>query len=812
MLKNYLKIALRIIKRQKGYTLINVVGLACGLASFILILLYVRYELSFDLYHKNADLIYRVTSEDKGRIYMNSFQMAQAHPGVALYAKSDFPEVKSIARFNRLNNVRISYKENHFLEDNFFYAEPEIFDIFFFPLLKGDPKMVLQDPFSIFLSEEMANKYFGNDDPIGKIIRYEDEYDFKVTGVFKNLPKNSHFTMDFVIPFKTSEELFGRDLNAYDGGMCYTYVLLQDPYNLTELEDKLSALPDKYFYDNPDMKERRQLKYHLQSLSKIHLHSHLNFELTENSDIRNIYISLLIGILILVIACINYLNLVTARSAQRGREVGIRKVVGAQRLQLIKQFFGESILLTAIAFGLSIILVLDVLPEFSAFMERDLSFNITQDFTLFIWIFAVVIIVGLFAGCYPALIISAYKPVFVFRGKFKGGSKGSTLRNILVLSQFTISIVLIVCTLVIRNQVNYMNNKDSGYNRDQIVVVQVRDESIHKNMEALKTELLKHPNVTSASISSHVPNNMDWQLRVHWPEMPEDISIIMNFATVDYEFTDLYGIELIEGRGFSQDHPSDENGAFLFNEAAVKSLNWESPVNKEFDDWFISREGFKTGRVVGVMKDFHMLSLHNKIEPLYLYLPPKSTNYENRRMFFNRYLSVKLNSENMSETLVYVENQIANFSPQYPFEYYFFDEMYGKAYDEEQRMRSMFITFSIIAIGISCLGLFGLASYSASARTKEIGVRKVLGASVSNLIFYLSKEFTKWVLLANLIGWPIAYFVMNNWLQNFAYQIEIGWMVFLGSGALVLLIALLTVCTQAIKVSLTNPVEALRYE
>jgi putative ABC transport system permease protein len=811
VLKNYLTIAFRSLKRQKVYSLINIVGLAIGMAVFILIALYVQYELSFDRYHENVDQIFRVTCEDRARVHLNSYHHAQAHQGVALALKGDMPEVEAATRFWRFNNVQLAIDNKNFMEDNFIVGDPDFFDVFSFSLVKGDPETVFADPFSIILSENMAQKYFGTEDPMNQVIRYEHEHDLKVTGVLKNIPKNSHFNIDFIVPLGMRNIIAGRNVTTLFDYFCYIYFRVRKNTDLVELGRKLNLLPEKHFYTNLEMREHRQIKYDMQPITKIHLHSQLNFEISNNSNIGNIYISLAIAFLILVIACINYMNLAMARSAQRNKEVGIRKVVGANRRQLAKQFYSESLFFAILALILSISIIQIVLPTFNWFFDRHLSFDLFENYQFAIFNFAVVLFIGLVGGSYPALLMSSSIPLTVLKGMLQSNSKG-TLRNMLMIVQFSISIILVACALVVRNQIHFMKTKDLGYNTAQIVTIRIRDENISPKIETLKNELLRHPNVRAVSWSAHLPNQIDWELRIHYPGMSEEDVTLMNFTVVDYDFIGLYGIDIAKGRNFSRDFSTDANGAFLLNESAVQLLGWKSPVGKDFDDWYVSREGFHTARIVGVVNDFHNLSLHKKIKPLYLYLPPQNLDYGNSRIFFHNYLSVKITSSHIPETISYLKEQMKKFSPQYPLEYQFFNEIFDRSYHTEKRTQQMLGAFAMIAILIACFGLFGLTALVTEQRTKEIGIRKVLGATVPNIVALLNLEFIKWILVANIIAIPIVYFAMNEWLQNFVYRVNIGVGIFILSASLALTVAMITMSYQSIKAAMMNPVESLRYE
>jgi len=787
MFKNYLLVTVRNLKKNSTYSLLNIVGLAVGMTAFILIALYVQYELSFDKYHANADRIYRVVREERA--------FTPAPLGQAL--KEKIPEVVSVARIIRSSNTLISHKQNHFLEEEFYWAAPETFDIFSIPFISGDPETALNDPSAIVLSQKTAKKYFGDADAMGKILIMSERYEFKVSGVFGDMPANSHFVMDVVVPYETYFRITNNDITNWRSNFSYTYFLLRKGADPEGMENKISPVIEIPLFKAAGLKEPYPKIYSIQPLTEIHLHSHRMQEIGANNDIKYIILFSSIAFLILFIACINYMNMATARSLRRGKEVGMRKVVGAQKGQLIVQFLGESVAMAVLAMIFSIMMVLMALPAFNSLVERQLSLNPIHNPQLFLGLVFITLFVGLFAGSYPAMRMSGFRPISVLSGTFTRSSKGSSLRNVLVLVQFSITIFLIICTIAVRGQLKFIKTVDMGYTKEQIITLPVREGSARQNIQSIKTELLQYSDIIAVSTSGRLPNNIDTFTSRDWTGRNPDEPIPIYYNSADYDFIDLFGMRIVKGRNFSRDFPSDETGVFLVNEAAVMVAEWESPIGRKFTHW-----SGETGRIVGVIKDFHLHSLHRPIDPLYVFL--------DTRGFSN--ISIKIKSANIPATIDYVEGVMKKFSPSYPFSYSFFDEVFERAYFTEQRMGRVFGAFAILAIFIACLGLFGLTAFAAEQRTKEIGIRKVLGASDSKIFLLLSKEFVRWVLLANLIAWPIAYFAMNKWLQNFAYRIHIGIVAFLISGGTALLIAYLTVSYQSIKSARANPVDSLRYE
>jgi putative ABC transport system permease protein len=787
MFKNYLLVTLRNVKKNSTYSLLNIIGLAIGMTAFILISLYVQYELSYDKYHENAARIYRVIREGR------AFTPAPLGPEL----KEKIPEVEAAARIIRNSNTLISHEQNHYLEEEFYWADPKVFDIFSIPFTSGNPETALKDPFAIVLSQRAAKKYFGDADPMGNILTVSERYEFKVSGVFSDMPANSHFVMDTVVPYETYFRITSNDITGWRSNFSYTYLLLHKGADPQEAENKISPLIEIPLLKAAGIKEPYPKYYFIQPMTEIHLHSHLEQEIGLNSDMKFILLFSSIAFLILFIACINYMNLATARSLRRGKEVGMRKVVGAQKGQLIAQFLGESVVMAILAMIFSILMVLAALPAFNNLVQRQLRLDPLQNPQFFLAIVFIALFVGLFAGSYPAMRMSGFRPIAVLSGTFTRSPKGSSLRNVLVLVQFAITIILIICTTAVRAQLKFIKTVDMGYTKEQIITLPVRVGSIRQNILSIKTVLLQSSDIIAVSTSGRLPNNIDTFTSRDWTGRNPDEPIPIYYNTADYDYIDLFGMQIVQGRNFSRDFPSDEKGAFLVNETAVKVAEWESPIGRKLTHW-----SGQTGVIVGVLKDFHLHSLHRPIEPLYVFLNPRD--------FSN--IAIKIKPINIPATIDHVKEVMKKFSPSTPFSYSFFDEVFERAYFTEQRMGRVFGAFSFLAIFIACLGLFGLTTFAAEQRTKEIGIRKVLGASDAKIFLLLSKEFVRWVLLANIIAWPIAYFAMNTWLQNFAYRIHIGIVAFLISGGTALLIAYLTVSFQSIKSARANPVKSLRYE
>jgi putative ABC transport system permease protein len=807
MLKNYLKIIIRNIRRHKGYSFINISGLAVGMAVFILISLYVQYELSYDRYHENSDHIYRIIRHKPVIDNLNSGYFAKTQYPLAPILKEQYPEVTAVSRISEEHTVLISREDHSFIENNFFFADNDIFRVFSFKFLKGHQETLSQDPNSIILSKKMSEKYFRGEDPIGKIIKvtYYKYYKnpkavlFKVIGIIE-VPDNSHLRIDFIAPFETfiTKEMERRRLHykyRWSMSVCFTYCLLDNDADTLEFEQKINSLADENEIDT---------KFVLQPLNKIHLHSNINQEISVNGSIQNIYVLMSLALIILLMASINYMNLTTARAFGRYKEVCIRKVVGAQKLQLMKQFFCESLIFTALAFTLSILVVILVLPTYNSLVEKSLTLKMMADHKSLLLFLVLLVFTGIINGSNPALFISSFKPVSILNQSYTKGSSRSIVRSILVIVQFSVSIILLVSTIVIKNQLKFIQNRDVGYSKNQIIVLSIRDHSAKKNLETIKNQFLKNPNILNVASSCVLPNKIDDSNRLTWSSRDQGPQSTIYVGYVDHDFIDVYDIEIAEGRNFSRDFPSDEGGAVLLNETALKILGWESPLGREIDHWSGSP------KIVGILKDFNFHSLHSPIKPMYLYLNPSTNQFVHVAMDY--FLSVKTKANDIPGTIRFLSEQMKRFSPEYPFEYNFFDEIFDREYRSEQKMGSIVGMFTFIAIFVASLGLLGLASFIAEQYTKEIGIRKVLGASIPGIIVYLSKGFVKWVFLANIIAWPVAYYFMNRWLQNFAYRIGLSVWIFILSGLAALCIALLTVSYQSIKAASANPVDSLRYE
>jgi len=801
MFKNYLKIAVRNLGKHKGFSFINIFGLAASMAAFIIIFFNIQYELSYDTHFKNADRIYRVASE-----VWRGNAVHYHHVGTpGQFAETlvdEYPEVESAVKIFKWTRGEVNLvSEKTSISENLFYASPGVFDFFGINFVKGDPKVSMRDPFSIVLSEKIAEKYFGKESPIGKTFTYGERHYFTITGIFEDMPDNTHFKMDLITPFSTIVSQNVNWINHWNIEGSHCYIMLRKDADPIELEKKFPGLLEKHRIGESAIEEDYRHRLYLQPLTSIHLHSNIRGEFGDNYDIKYVYLFSSLGLIILIMAFINYMNISITQSFRRSKEVGMRKVVGARRGQLIQQFLGESVLITFIALIISITIVAGVLPLINNMLERQLNFSIAENPQLPQYLAGAVIfmlITGILAGSYPAFLISSTKKVNILKRVYSGKIRSNILRNILVSVQFAITIFALIGTITIRNQLNYINEKDIGYNKDQILVLDVKiHNDVLSKIITLKTEFLKNPNILAVSSSSNLPNNIHHRGSSEFPQKESAAPFEFCVNGVDYDFVDVYGIEIVKGRNFSREFSSDGQGAVLINEEAAKNCVWESPLGKEFRFW-----GGSSGKIVGIMKDFHMRSLHYPIVPTFFVLVPDYTEY----------ISIKIRAENIPETISYIKNTLNAVLPNVLLDYYFFDEAFNRDYKEDQEMGRIFNGFAILTIIIACLGLFGLVAFSVQQRKKEIGIRKVLGAKVSNVLALLTKEFVWWTILSNSIAWLAGYFVMNKWLQSYAYRTNLSAWIFILSGLAALVIGLLTISYQTVKAAIANPVESLRYE
>ncbi|MGE5846484.1 MAG: ABC transporter permease [Ignavibacteria bacterium] len=798
MLINYLKIALRNLLRHKAYSAINILGLAIGISCFMLIFLFIIDEFSYDKFHSKADRIYRlieiIDNEGQGE------ESSSAPLPVAKALYTAYPHyIESIVRLfdfqQPMRSLQIGDKK--FNEKKLFFTDSTFFEIFDYKLAKGDPKTALNEPNSILLTQQTAEKLFGNEDPMGKTLLYEGNFNLIVKGVFEELPSQSHFTFSGLISYSTINTFAGPGFGTnWIWNPAWTYILLKEGVEPEDLEKEFPAFIQKNY---PQI-VKDQVTHYLQPLTSVHLHSDLDYEIEKNNKIATVYIFGAVGILILFIACINFMNLATARSAKRAREVGMRKVLGAERKQLIKQFIGESILISLIAVLISIFLVELLLPLFNSFSEKDLTFGFIANPFLLLVLFAVGLIVGVFAGTYPAFFLSSAAPIKTLKGKYEPGSRSTFLRRALVVAQFAISSILIIGTIIIYEQLTYMQNANLGFDKSQIVIIPTRPAMLQQ-IEVLKNEFLRDRNVKKVTVMDEIIGQHHNTHSFHYEGLEQDKNVFFPGLIVDEDFVETFDLKIVVGRNFSKEYPRDDSLSVILNEAMVRNLGWKSPeeaLGKEFRS-FNGNE-----RVVGVVKDFNYVSLQEPIGPFFFDMVSFP--------FFKKFLAVKLKGNDIKNTIEHLEKSWAQVAPAFPFEFSFLDENLDMLYKAQSNLSKLIGYFSILAIFIACLGMFALSSFTAEQKTKEIGIRKVLGASTPGIVTLLSKEFLKLVLLANLFAWPVAYFAMNKWLDDFAFRINVQFWSFIAAAMASIMIALLTISYQSIKAAVANPIRSLRYE
>jgi len=801
MLRNYIKIIFRNALRQKGYSFINISSLALGMACCLIIMLWVLDELSYDRFNENAESLYRVEQDQN---YSGEWYHVNVTPypmGPAL--KEEIPEVIDASRVVNTGSMLFRSGEKVFFENGIVGIDPSFFSMFTFPLIKGNENTVLNDPMSVVVSEEIADKYFGGEDPLGKVFTVNNEYEIVVTGVAEKVPNNSELQFDILVPYEFLRAM-GSTNDSWTSNSILTFVQLHENSSILDVNEKISAIRHRHAADdiqerNPEFLEEfnrpPRVEFSVMPLTNIHLHAYFGFGRPMGA-IQYVYIFSVIALFVLLIACINFMNLSTARSANRAKEIGMRKVVGALKGHIIKQFYSESVFYALTALLFSLLLVVLFLPTFNTLSGKELSFNITGSGAVLIGLLGITVFTGIVAGSYPALYLSSFRPVNVLKGSLQSGAKSSAFRKALVVLQFSLSIFLIIGTGIVYNQSQFMKNKKLGFEKEQLLYIVMRGDT-GRSYNTLKNELQNDSRILGVTGMWQRPpfigsnsSGADWDGK----DPDQDVLIGMNF--VDFDFTESLKIEMKEGRSFSREFPTDTATAFLVNEEVEKIMGKESAVGENFN--FLGKEG----KIIGVMKNFHFKPVREIIEPIALAIQPSAF----------RYAFIRIQAQDVSSTIDYIHSAWNRIIPNYPFDYYFLDESYDRLYRAEERMGDLLKYFAILAVLIACLGLFGLASFTAEQRTKEIGIRKVLGATAPNIIVLLCGEFLKLVLISNIIAWPAAWYVMNSWQQEYAYRAGISSTIFLFAGTVAVIIALLTVSFQAVKAALSNPVQSLKYE
>lgn len=796
MLKNYIKIAFRSIKRHKGYSSINIFGLAVGMTVCLLMLMYVVNEISYDNFHEKGDRIYRLACEwgTEG----SKMKFAGSMPAFAPALNSEVPEIEVAARIKQNNEMVILGEQNEkYKQDKIFYADPEVFELFSWNLLEGEAESVLTEPFSAVITQKIANKYFKKNNPINKSLNIDGNL-YQITGILEDFPPNTHLDCEILLSYVTIHSLGEYPEQPWtQWGDDLTYFILKENASLEVVSEKVNALlsqnTGKWFTD--------KMMLILQPLSKIHWNTELRGDIGVKGNILYVYLFLSAAVLVLVIACFNFMNLSTASYLDRMKEIGVRKVVGANRKQLIRQFLTESLLMTAIAMAFGVILFNVLYSSLYFYMGAPFQFSFAQFQNLYALVIVMVLIVGLLAGSYPAWFMSRFHPADIMNNKknYKGMSRVS-FRNILVVFQFAISIILIVGTIVIFRQINFMKNTDLGFDKEDVVLAYFpfTNPEAKEKYPVLKNEFIKNPNVMDVTGAYTVPGiNSQYNTTIKKLGNEETDSISIQALPADFGFIKSLGLEIVEGRDFSEEYSLDSQESIILNQAAVKTLGYDNPIGEKLQ-LFGKRDVF----VIGVVKDFHLKSLHNKISPILIYIDPK----------FYILTATRIKPEDSEATLAYMGEVWKSVLGETEFNYRYLKDAYYSFYTSEDKTSKLISIFTLLALFISCLGLFGLAAFMTNRKVKEIGIRKVLGASVRSITALYSKEFTKWVLLSNIIAWPVAYYLIDMWLGNFAYRIKLTPILFIISGAIALLIALVTVSFHAVRAAVANPVQSLRSE
>ena len=801
MFKNYFQVALRNLLRNRVSSFVNILGLAIGMTAFILIIQFVRFELSYDAFHNEGDRIFRVQQDryNKG-VVTTQWAAGCSAVGQALY--ENLPEVENFTRFQIYSAV-MSYGEKKFREERIYTADTSFFKIFSFELIEGDANTVLKNVLEIVLSESTARKYFGDENPIGKSLRIDGREELMITGIFRDAPRNSHLKPDILLSWETVANLYGPDVNtAWQWDGFFNYILLSPSCDYKELESKIAEFIEAEIGE--DMKQYNEgIIFHLQPLKSVHLHSDFMYEAEPNGNARSIYALLIIAVFLVVIAWINYINLSTSRSLERAREVGMRKVTGASKQQLVSQFLLETLLVNLLAIVIAVVLVLLLDTPFNRLTRVSMDYSIGSNPGFWILVLFMFVAGSLIAGIYPALFLSSFKPMTVFKGSSELTLGGLGMRRILVIFQFTISLILIAGTLTVYRQISYMRDYDLGIHIDNTLVLRgpdVTDSTYTETFNAFKEEITRNPGIEMITASSEVPGRQPgWNAGgIRLLSQGEDESNQYRIIGFDYDFVDFYGLTILEGRNFSRDF-GQNSGTVLFNEHAVRLIGFEdfaSALNERIFFWG------DTFNIVGVVKNYHQEGLKVSHEPLIF------------RFFENHtsYYSLKVNPELIPEILIFLQDQWMVFFPQNPFEYFWLDDFYNEQYKNEMQFGKVFGLFAFLAIFIACLGLFGLSSYTTVQRTREVGIRKVLGSSVLNSMLLLTRYFLVQVLIAVPFGLGIAWYFMSDWLENFAYRIGIGWWFYILPVAAVIIIAIATVSSQVARTANVNPAESLRYE
>ena len=784
MIKNYMKVALRNFAKHKSFSLINISGLAIGMACCMLITLWVQDELNYERFNENIDDIFSVVQWNSADQTKN---IGPSIPSPLIpHLKDKYAGIKHAARYKSSGRRLFSYNGNNVYEDTGGFADPEIFDIFTFRAVLNDPKAALEDMNTIVLSESMAERYFGPENPIGKTIQLENQYDFMVGAVIEDIPENSSVRFDYLIPFDNFGRFDNVEMDNWGRYENYLGFVILDPN--VDHEEFSNKIANAFLDINSE------------STHKLQLYPYKNIRLSGfNNDgtLKFVLVFAAIGILILLIACINFINLTTAQSGKRAKEIGLRKVVGASRSSIRRQIYSELFVTVTVAFLLAVALSVAFLPKLNSLSDKTLSLTITGNSSMLIAMFGIAVLTAIISGTYPAFYLSSFSPVNVMKTSASTGPSHSALRKLLVVAQFSISIILIVSTIIITSQMRYIQNKNLGFDKDHLVYIDLLG-NLKTRFDTVKNELLRNPSINSVTTAQSLPNfagnnagGLDWEGR------PADVRGNLNFVSVEKDYFKTVGIEFIEGETYKTVPDNRLLREFIINEKAIEAMKIENPVGKSFKMWDRA-----PGRIIGIVKNVHNTSLHREIQPVFYVQFP----------YFYNYLIINLKSENVSGTIGFIRDTVNKLNPNYPFEFHFLDENIDRFYQKERQINSIIASFTILAVFISCLGLFGLSLFMAEQRTKEIGIRKTLGATVSGIVGLMSKDFLLLIAVANIIAWPVSYFIMKKWLENFAYRIDMGLWIFALAATLALFIAFLTIAFHTVRAATANPVNSLRYE
>jgi putative ABC transport system permease protein len=789
MLKNLIKTAFRHIYKHLGYSILNILGLTLGITSALFLIIYVADEVSYDSYHVKADRIYRVSTTIKEPDDQFTWISAQIPFGPQVVR--DYPEVQSYVRFFQMPRALYKYEDKEFNEENFNFVDSTLFDIFTYKVLKGEVKTALREPKKIILTEKIANKYFGKTDPIGKTLTTGNDT-YEVTGVIENVPANSHFSFCAVASWNN----LPKQLGSWGNFGVFTYLLFPQNYDIKAFEKKMQEMYGTYM--KPIFGPMHiTMKYNLEPLRRIHLYSTNAGEPVPTGSITYVYIFGIVAIFLVLIAAMNYMNLATARSARRAREVGLRKVVGSRRGPLVAQFLSESLVFTLASLIISIVLIMVLLPKFNQLAGKSFDLHVIYSPVVILSFLSIAVIVGIFGGSYPAFFLSRFSPVTVLKGEITQGSAGSIFRKILVVIQFTISVIMIICTLIVFRQLNYMKTMDQGFDQKNVINLELNGQMIRK-YPVLKQSLIENPNIKYMTCTDTPVGEGSGKLIFNVETDQGMAQKGVNYAVVDYNFVETLGINMKSGRNFQKDMPSDTLTAVVVNETFVNRMGWKDPIGKKVE---AGNANNLRARVIGVIKDYHQTGMYNGIESLLLAYRP-----------INNIIYIKLSGIDTKPTLSFIENKWKEVFPGQPFAYTYLSERFNRQFEADEKRGKIFTIFTVLAILIACLGLFGLASYMVEQRTKEIGIRKVFGANENTILGLISKDFLMLILIGIVIAVPVSYYFMHNWLENYVYRMKIGVPIFIVAGLLTIVITFITISYKAYQAAIMNPASALKSE